>query len=121
MNLLKILKKERKRTSLMDPFNLPFSLMGKLPQEILSDYERIRILEGKKEAARGVIDELNGISDGICAIPEEERSGELDMYTCLLLERGIIHMEAELAWLDTAIEEIRSRMNKNDHLNNNDH
>ena len=55
------------------------------------------------------------------AIPEEERSGELDMYTCLLLERGIIHMEAELAWLDTAIEEIRSRMNNNDHLNNNDH
>ena len=113
-NLLKILKKEGKRTNLMDPFNLPFSLMGKLPQEILSDYERIMILENKKQAITGVMGELGGILTRICEIPETDRNPEMDIYTCLLLKRGIAHMEAELSWLEEVVGELKGRMKDND-------
>ena len=108
--LLKALKKEGKRTNLMDPFNLPFSLMGKLPQEILSDYERIRILEEKKQAIVNVRGELQGICNRICEIPEMGRDPEHDTYTCLLIKRGIMHMEADLTWLDEVIAELKEGM-----------
>jgi DNA-binding PadR family transcriptional regulator len=119
MSLLKVLKKEGKRTSLMDPFNLPFSLMGKLPQEVLSDYDRIRILEGKKSAIGEVRGELKGVCARICEIPEHERGPEMDIYTCLLIKRGIAHMDAELSWIDEVIEEIRDRMTNGEPGNDN--
>ena len=118
--LLKALEREGKHTSLMDPFNLPFSLMGKLPQEILSDYDRIRLLEGRKEASEEVLGELRGIRDHICDILEKDRCKEMDIYARLLLKRGIAHMEAEHSWLDEVIGEIQTGMKNCGTINNHD-
>jgi len=108
--LLKSIRKEGKRTRHMDPFNLPFSLMGKLPQEILSDYDRIMLLEERIQEINSVMKELKGYFLKGEPISNEILDPECDMYSSLLIRRGIHHMGAEISWLNEVITKIKNEM-----------
>ncbi len=103
----KILNRNLRKESLMvcmnDPFNLPFSLMGRLPctevQQLLSK-RREMITERKTE--------MEMMRQSVSDLSESDEHPECDLFTLLLIDRGIAHLEAEERWILGVIETVGS-------------
>lgn len=107
--LLKMVKREGGKVHQMDPFNLPFSLMDHLPQEILSDYERKYIMEKRKVKVGEKLIDLKHLFTSIEPLVEKGEDPEMDLFTLMLIRRGIVHLQAENRWIKEVIDTISKR------------
>jgi len=107
--LLKMVKREGGKVHQMDPFNLPFSLMDHLPQEILSDYERKYIMEKRRDKVDEQLQGLKHLFTTIEPLVAEGKDPELDLFTLMLIRRGIVHLQAENRWIKEVIDTINKR------------
>ena len=99
--LTKAIKKESTRINQQEPFNLPFSLMGRLPVD-----EATKVLEKRLEL---VVEEIVAHKDiyvGLTGLHSKKENPQIDLFLLLLVRRGIIHMEAEERWLKECLETI---------------
>jgi len=110
--LLKMVKREGGKVHQMDPFNLPFSLMDHLPQEILSDYERNYIMEKRRVRVEEQMKELKHLFASIEPLVAKGDDPELDLFTLMLIRRGIVHLQAENRWIKEVIDTINRRSEK---------
>jgi len=110
--LLKMVKREGGKVHQMDPFNLPFSLMDHLPQEILSDYERNYIMEKRRVRVEEQMKELKHLFTSIEPLVVKGDDPELDLFTLMLIRRGIVHLQAENRWIKEVIDTINRRSEK---------
>lgn len=103
-NILNLnLKKENLMVCMNDPYNLPFSLMGRLPPD------EVEQLLKKREAMIGDRKiEMMMMRQSIGDLSESDDHSEYDLFTLLLIDRGIAHLEAEEGWIREVIEIITS-------------
>lgn len=118
IKLMKSINREGKRIDQMDPFNLPFSLMGRMPQEIMSDFDRKQLLEDRKKAAETLKEELEHMHTKVLDMDKDCKDRpELDSFTTLLIRRGIHHLEAEIKWLNEVLKSIEEHIIENSQSN----
>jgi len=99
--LTKTVRKESTRIHQQEPFNLPFSLMGRLPVD-----EAAKVLEKRLELAVEEIVAHKDMYVGLTESHSKKDNPEIDLFLLLLVRRGIIHMEAEERWLKECLETI---------------
>ena len=91
-----LLRPLRSNYKVKDEFTLKFLFFNKLPREMVLEY--LRSQQSRTAEQR----------DGFRRALEATR-GELDFFLQAIIRKGIVHLEAEIRWLDGVVSELQAR------------
>jgi hypothetical protein len=79
-----------------DEFTLKFLFFNKLPRDVVLEYLRSQQLRTAEQR------------DGFQRALDSTR-GELDFFLQAIIRKGIVHLEAEIRWLEEVVGELQAR------------
>ena len=91
-----LLRPLRSNYKVKDEFTLKFLFFNKLPREVVLEYLRSQL--GRTAEQR----------DGFQRALDSTR-GELDFFLQAIIRKGIVHLEAEIRWLEGVVGELQAR------------
>jgi DNA-binding PadR family transcriptional regulator len=91
-----LLRPLRSNYKVKDEFTLKFLFFNKLPREVVLEYLRSQL--GRTAEQR---DSFQRALDST--------GGELDFFLQAIIRKGIVHLEAELRWLEAVVSELAAR------------
>jgi len=100
------IRKEGMKINIFDPFNMPFSLMGKLPESALE------LLKMRLNVVRERLEEVEKHHLILTELKKKKDVPELDAFALTLIRRGILHLKAEKKWLEETIGLLRRKENQ---------